>query len=213
MTDKTSLLPAHLSELERDLDAALARIDDVEIPIATLWNPWECPLDALPYLAWAMSVDLWRSDWSERAKRQVVADSLKIHRIKGTRPAVEMAIGAARGDEVRLVEWFEDRENLEKGTFRVDVKSIEQEIDISELQQLVPIINQAKNTRSHLVGITVTSRIEAKEKYIGISRQGIRSRSGPWLINSVISSSSNCMASVSRMAVQVCSGPLELILE
>ncbi|MCF1457744.1 MAG: phage tail protein I, partial [Shewanella sp.] len=78
MTDKASLLPPHLSELERDLEAALARIEDVHIPIATLWDPWACPLDALPWLAWALSVDRWRTSWGENTKRQVVASSLSV---------------------------------------------------------------------------------------------------------------------------------------
>ncbi|MCI9687420.1 phage tail protein I [Vibrio parahaemolyticus] len=208
-----SLLPGNLSQLERDLAGALSRISDIDIPISKLWNPDLCPVELLPYLAWALRVDRWRSDWTETQKREVVRQAIDINRTRGTRGAVERVIKAIRGDEVSLKEWFEDKENLAKGTFRVDVKSINQPVDISELQALVPSIHKAKNTRSHLTGFTVTSQVKNPEKHIAMSRQGNHIRSGPWVISSMVSSSSSAMACLSRVAVVVRSGPLPLILE
>lgn len=165
MTDKVSLLPAHLSELERDLDAALARIDDVHIPIATLWNPWTCPLDALAYLAWAMSVDQWRSDWSEKVKRQVVAESLSVHRRKGTRPAVAQALGAL-GVETEFTEWFEATPRAQPGTFELiawanaNLTSGESAfLNQALYDQIKAGVVNAKNTRSHF-----TFKVGAKFK-------------------------------------------------
>ena len=43
-----SILPPHLSELERDLDATMARLAAIDIPISTLWNPHTCPVEVLP---------------------------------------------------------------------------------------------------------------------------------------------------------------------
>lgn len=174
-----SLLPGNLSQLERDLAGALSRISDIDIPISKLWNPELCPVELLPYLAWALRVDRWRSDWTETQKREVVRQAIDINRTRGTRGAVERVLKAIRGDDVKLTEWFEDKQNLAKGTFRVDVKSTNQPVDITEIQQLVPSIHQAKNTRSHLVGITVTSQVENPEKHIAMSRQGHQVRSGP----------------------------------
>ncbi len=113
-----SLLPGNLSDLERDLDVAISRIEQISIPIAELWNPNTCPIDALPFLAWALSVDQWRSDWSEKIKRQVVAGSLDVHRVKGTRPAVERALSDL-GIEVELVEWFEAQPKAAPYTFDI----------------------------------------------------------------------------------------------
>ncbi|CAH0531151.1 phage tail protein I [Vibrio hippocampi] len=208
-----SLLPRNLNQLERDLAGALSRISEIEIPISTLWDPDKCPAELLPYLAWALRVDSWQSDWPEARKRDVIKQSVDINRMRGTRGAVERVLKAIRGDDVKLTEWFEDKQNLAKGTFRVDVKSTNQPVDITELQQLVPSIHQAKNTRSHLVGITVTSQVENPEKHIAMSRQGHQVRSGPWVISSMVSSSSNAMVCLSRVAVVVRSGPLPLILE
>lgn len=116
---KAPLLPYCSSDLERDLDRALSHVETVEIPIRDLWNPWKCPIDVLPYLAWALSVDQWSSTWPEAVKRQVVSVSLDVHRIKGTRPAVEMALEALNV-QCDIYEWFElpDGE-LERGTFRI----------------------------------------------------------------------------------------------
>lgn len=151
----TSLLPAHLSELERDLDAAIARIGDVKIPIATLWNPWNCSIEVLPFLAWALSVDQWRSDWPETVKRRVVASSLDVHRIKGTRPAVERALSAL-GVTVELTEWFEADPPQPPGTFNMVAwanENITPEqsgvLNQTLYDQLVEAVNNAKNTRSH----------------------------------------------------------------
>lgn len=155
MTGKNSLLPAHLSSLERDLDIALARIEDVDIPIATLWDPWECPLDALPYLAWALSVDQWHSDWSEKVKRQVVANSLNVHRIKGTRPAVAQALSAL-SVETEFTEWFEASPKAQPGTFEL-IAWVNENLTSGEAaflnqalyDQIRASVNNAKNARSH----------------------------------------------------------------
>ena len=154
MTDKASLLPGNLSDLERDLDVAIARIEDINIPISELWDPWNCPLDALPFLAWALSVDQWRSDWSETVKRQVVAGSIDVHRIKGTRPAVERAL-ADLGVTVDLVEWFQAQPAAAPYTFDItawvnqNIAPGAPSILGPELyDQLFAAVVNAKNTRS-----------------------------------------------------------------
>lgn len=116
---KAPLVPFQSSDLERDLDIALSHIETMEIPIRDLWNPEKCPIIALPYLAWAVKVGSWSSRWSDRVKRQVVAASLDLHRIRGTRPSITKALESL---DVRceLVEWYERPDlNMEPGTFRV----------------------------------------------------------------------------------------------
>lgn len=154
MTDKVSILPANVSDLERDLDIALARIEDVKIPISTLWDPWKCPLDVLPFLAWAVSVDMWRTDWPETVKRRIVASSLSVHRKKGTRAAVDQALKDL-GVTVDLVEWFQAAPMAERGTFDVtawaneNITSESGYLNQALYDQLKMAINNAKNTRSH----------------------------------------------------------------
>lgn len=144
---KPPLLPYCASGLELELDQALSHIETVDIPIRDLWNPWKCPLIALPYLAWALKVDIWDARWSEKVKRQVVATSLDIHRIRGTRPAIEKALESV---DVRceLTEWFENPAlNMEPGTFRVIAHvSTDQTSRISAdiTEQIREVVNGAK---------------------------------------------------------------------
>lgn len=95
-----------------------ARLAALPVPIDTLWNPWKCPAALLPYLAWALSVDIWDDDWSEARKRKVIAAAPMVHRLKGTRGAVRRALDAF-DLESQIVEWWED--GSRHGTFRVDM--------------------------------------------------------------------------------------------
>lgn len=150
-----SILPPHLSELERDLDAAMARLAAIDIPISTLWNPHTCPVEVLPYLAWAMSVDTWRSDWPELIKRQVIAAAPDVHRIKGTRPALEMALAALNID-AELTEWWETAPAGPPGTFEI-IAWVNENLTPKEqgflnqvlYAQIDEAINNTKNARSH----------------------------------------------------------------
>ena len=101
----TSLLPPNATRLERALEQG-ARPEPLTTPVDTIDDPLTCPAYLLPILAWGMSVDTWDPDWSEADKRDAVARSFEMHRLKGTRLSVETVL--ARFDQlVRLVEWHE----------------------------------------------------------------------------------------------------------
>jgi hypothetical protein len=82
MTD--SIVPTRSTPLEVVLDAQEARVLDIPAPLRDLWNPRTCPEHLLPYLAWALSVDLWRSDWPLDRRRYIIEKSIELHRLKGT---------------------------------------------------------------------------------------------------------------------------------
>ena len=90
-----SILPSQSTAFEQAVEAALARISDVPVDIATLWNPETCPAEFLPWLAFAMSVDEWDTHWSDEAKRNYIALSVAIHRKKGTVWSIKTALQAA----------------------------------------------------------------------------------------------------------------------
>ncbi len=117
----TALLPSNATPFERamlatDL-AALAEIDPGII--ATIWDPWRCPAVLLPWLAWALSVDVWDKNWTEDRKRKVIAASPLVHRLKGTRGAVRRALDAFDLESL-IVEWWEEETPARRGTFRVE---------------------------------------------------------------------------------------------
>ncbi len=88
------LLPPNASPLERAMADALGARFDRAVPVRDLWSPERCPEALLPWLAWAVSVDVWDDGWPLEARRRVVAESLARHRIKGSRAAVETAVAA-----------------------------------------------------------------------------------------------------------------------
>ena len=77
-----SLLPPNATALERAMEAATRQ--PIDLPIRKLWSAADCPVALLPYLAWALGVEDWDSDWPEAVKRAAVRDAFKIHREKGT---------------------------------------------------------------------------------------------------------------------------------
>lgn len=117
-----SLLPPNATRFERALEAGAARIVDVHAP-ADIDDPMTCPVELLPWLAWGLSVDTWDADWSEQDKRTAVAESIALHRMKGTRHSVETVL--ARFDQLaRLIEWHEVQPRRPAHTFDVIVPMV-----------------------------------------------------------------------------------------
>jgi phage tail P2-like protein len=102
----SSLLPPNATVAERALEGATARIGDVATPLRDLWSPDTCPVDLLPWLAWALSIDSWQSYWPEHIKRARIRAALNIQRRKGTVQSVREVIEAF-GGAVALREWWQ----------------------------------------------------------------------------------------------------------
>ena len=91
-----SLLPPNRTKLERGMEAATDR--PVEVPIRRLWSAAACPAALLPYLAWALGVEDWDSDWPAAVKRAAVATAFDIHREKGTLAGLRRLLENAGAD-------------------------------------------------------------------------------------------------------------------
>lgn len=103
-----TLLPPNHTTFDRHIEQVIRRRFD-SLPVEILrqfWHPESCPLHLLPHLARQYSVDIWREEWSEERKRAVVAASPQLHRIKGTRAAIELAL-ESYGQRFDLTEWWE----------------------------------------------------------------------------------------------------------
>jgi phage tail P2-like protein len=102
-----SLLPQNRTGQEHAIEQTqAARIAGMDVPVDRLWNPSTCPAALLPWLAWALSVDEWDDAWPEETKRRVIADSVTVHRVKGTVGAVRRALAAAGyGDALIRERW------------------------------------------------------------------------------------------------------------
>jgi phage tail P2-like protein len=157
-----TLLPPNSEAPEKALDIAIAvRIEGIPVPIADILDPWKCPEPFLPWLAWQRSVDIWNPAWPVSVKRQVIASSLIVHRIKGTPGAIELGL-AAMDFEASVIEWWEASAEapLDKGRFRVEVDLFSRGMTEAEIATVFAAVGVYKNAKSHLDLLTV--RIASK---------------------------------------------------
>lgn len=61
-------------------------------------DPWRCPPEFLPHLAFEFSVDLWDEAWPLAKKRSVVARAMRLARIKGTEAGLAEAVSIMGGE-------------------------------------------------------------------------------------------------------------------
>ena len=150
--NQQSLLPPGSSALERRLAQACSGISGLNVPLRELWNPATCPVDFLPYLAWAFSVDRWDESRTESVKRQVVQDAFYIHQHKGTISAIRRVVEPF-GFLIRVIEWWNNNEA--PGTFRLDIGVQEQGITEDTYLELERLISDAKPCSRHLLGMSI----------------------------------------------------------
>ncbi len=140
------LLPPNATKQERDMANATSRISNVPSPLRPLWNPDTCPVDLLPWLAWALSVDVWVPTWTETTKRAVVRTAVDTARRKGTKQAVTDALDAI-GAGVVITEWFEKSPVGTPHTFTISI--VAQDTSLEAQAVMVQEINRTKPLRSH----------------------------------------------------------------
>ena len=104
MTAPAHLLPPNRGRAEEALAAGVAAQFPLPVPVGDLWNPDTIPAHLLPWLAWALSVDDWDREWPEAVKRAVIAESVEVHRRKGTRAGMHRALVAQGYSGARIVE-------------------------------------------------------------------------------------------------------------
>ncbi|WP_320169948.1 phage tail protein I [Maridesulfovibrio sp.] len=161
------LLPINATPQERAISKVTGkRIESIPVPIRDLWNPDKCPAVFLPWLAWALSVDLWKDEWSEEQKRAVIKASIAIHRKKGTPVAVEKYL-AALGYEARVLEWFE----YDGAEYKFKI-STDTGVTEAVYLEMIEAVMVAKNTRSELEAVVFNSTLENPSYTGGAVRTG-----------------------------------------
>lgn len=171
MTDAATLLPSSATALERAVAAADARISDTPTPLRDVWNPYACPADILPWLAFAYAVDEWDDKWSIEIKREVIAKSLEIKRTKGTPGGVQRAL-EAMGLPAQIQEWFQQSPAGDPYTFRVRIEAEQIGFTAYQLAQVRRVIEAYKNKRSHLTGIDIFIRSTGGPRWASVALSG-----------------------------------------
>ncbi|HHW4679468.1 MAG TPA: phage tail protein I [Xylella sp.] len=113
-----SLLPPTATPLMRAVEQVMARMADIPIPFKALWDPQTCPEPLLPWLAWSLSVDTWRSDWPVHIKRARIAAAIEIQRCKGSVKSVRDVVRSFGGDML-ITEWWQETPPAPPHTFKL----------------------------------------------------------------------------------------------
>lgn len=180
-----TVLPPNATALEVALDKNNAKRFDVLMAATSesskTWSATDCPAALLPFLAWALSVDTWNSNWPEKVKRQVISSSVFVHRHKGTRAGLDMALKALDLGVI-ISEWFEH--GGDPYTFKADVMVTTRGLTAQEYQDIIDVIASTKNARSHLSQLRVYLTGTVKP-VIGVSvKRGRISNPQPFLAKS-----------------------------
>jgi phage tail P2-like protein len=148
------LLPPNATDQERALSEATGRLGAVPVEFIKVWNPLTCPVQMLPWLAWALSVDTWNPAWSVTTKRAVINASIATHRKKGTIGALRTALSAFALN-LDVQEWWQF--SGAPYTFRVAINVDGASVTDEQLDELEAVVNAVKNARSHLDSLTATT--------------------------------------------------------
>jgi phage tail P2-like protein len=156
------LMPPNASALERHVAELTRRIDQIPTPIRDIWDPDTCPLELLPWLAWAFSVDAWKDYWSESTKRQVIKQAVPIARGKGSRRSVENVVKAF-GANLVMREWWETTPKGAPHTFQIVINYGGNGTVTEEFQNdITEEIRRVKPARSHFtlsVGLSANAGV------------------------------------------------------
>jgi phage tail P2-like protein len=173
----TGLLPPNATGLERAFEAAIAARLDTRPTFADLWSPGRCPSHLLPWLAWTLSVDVWDPVWSEGVKRRVVAESISVHRRKGTVGSVRDAIAAAGYPDAEIEEgggasFLDDGSALDDGhalggeEWAEYAVTVTRPVDIGRARNLHRLLAAVAPARCHLRRVTSTVELALDDGHV-----------------------------------------------
>ena len=125
--------------------------------------------ELLDILAYDFKVDWWDGDYTLEEKRKTLKDSWRVHRMLGTKAAVETAISAIY-PETQVREWFEY--GGEPYHFRLLIDSTFEGIDPNKHQRVLDRVEYYKNLRSVLDEIEYYDAGGTAVRYVGVGASG-----------------------------------------
>lgn len=129
----------------------------------------ELPEELLDILAYDFKVDWWDADYTLEEKRQILKDNWHVHRILGTKAAVETAISAIYPG-TQVSEWFEY--NGEPYHFKLLIDSTYDGVNPEKHQRVLDRVEYYKNLRSVLDEIEYYDMSGGAVQYVGAAFLG-----------------------------------------
>jgi phage tail P2-like protein len=160
------LLPPNATAPDLAMEQATFRASDLPFNLVRwMQSPQLIPAQAIPWLAWAFSVDAWDENWTEDQKRQTIAAAYSVQRHKGTIGAVKSSL-AALGFAATITEWFQEAPPGPPYTFRINIGIDQDGIPEQAFQRALSVVNSSKNLRSHLTDLSIDMNTRA-DTYMG----------------------------------------------
>jgi len=151
-----SLLPPNASALDRAAESVMHQhVAAIPFPHRDLWNPSTCPMEFLPWLAWAMGVEAWRTEWPEHIKRAIVRNAIHVQRRRGTLQSVRDTV-ASFGGSISVREWWQTTPKGEPHTFELVFTMSGQDGEQANaefVQAVMDEVRRVKPVRSHFTFI------------------------------------------------------------
>ena len=142
--------PSAIALAEAMADLLARRPDEIEqLRIYPVIDRLDARL--LDILAYDFKVDWWDADYSLEEKRRTLKDSWRVHKLLGTKAAVEMAISAIY-PRTTVLEWWEY--GGEPYHFRLDINITNDSIDSVKQRRVMERLEYYKSLRSHNDGVT-----------------------------------------------------------
>ena len=169
----SNVLPKNASKLEKQLAELSARIAKIAVPFVAMQHVEDCPAPFLPWLAWSKRVDFWSSAWSDRQKRQAIADSKIYNQRRGTEYSLNIALSQVAAS-YQIKAWHELNPKGTPYSFSVQLPT-SQPLTIEQAEAILVAIDSAKSARD-VYSVRATIKTQATTYAAGAAKQGQRVR-------------------------------------
>lgn len=105
----------------------------------------------LDILAYDFKVDWWDADYSQEEKRRTLADSWRVHKLLGTKTAVELGLRAIY-PHTKVLRWWEY--GGEPYHYRLDIDITNDSIDSDKQRRVLRLLEFYRSLRDHNDGVT-----------------------------------------------------------
>lgn len=129
----------------------------------------QLPEPLLDILAHDFKVDWWDSDYTLEEKRRTLKDSWRVHRMLGTKAAVETAISAIY-PETKVREWFEY--GGDPYHFKLLIDATFENVSPKKHQRVLDRVEYYKNLRSVLDEVEYYDAGGSATQYFGVAFLG-----------------------------------------
>ena len=163
----------------------------------------ELPSSLLDILAQDFKVDWWDANYTVEEKRRTLKESWRVHRMLGTKAAVETAISAIY-PHTKVSEWFEYGGKPYR--FRLHINASGRTVMSNQHKRVLDLVTYYKNLRSHLDEIEYTLEATAAVRFGGhvtsIITLAIPAMEHRYLFSST-SHTGGAIASVATMSIPI----------